>query len=369
VKFLAWDETLFKDPEVFDPDYVPEKLLFRESQLMRITSNLRPALRKSRPINMLCLGPPGTGKTSAVKVVLEDLRSYEDIISVYVNCQLMTSKQAIFAKIFEKVIGYSLPSYGVPFPKIYYSIMNRISKEEKVLIAALDDINLLLDDKLMNEVIYAILKAHEEVEGARTGIIAIATDLKLTAKLDERVGSIFHPDEIYFPLYGVEEIHEILRHRCSAGFYPGVIDEDVIERVAELTYQVGDLRTGIYSLKMAGIEAERRASKKIEIEDVLKAFEGSRKVFLKKYITMLDETEKALLKLIYSSENITSGELYRKFRSSYEIGYTKFYNILSKLENIRLVDLVFQTLDRGRTRVVVKRFEPGLIEQALNEFG
>lgn len=30
VKYLHWDETLFKDAEVFDADYLPDALLHRE---------------------------------------------------------------------------------------------------------------------------------------------------------------------------------------------------------------------------------------------------------------------------------------------------------------------------------------------------
>ena len=317
---------------------------------------------------MLCLGPPGTGKTSCVKLIFKEIaEKVESIVPVYVNCQLVSSNHSIFARIFEKVYGYPLPSYGIPFPKLYASILKKLVEREKVLIVALDDINLLFDDKVMNEAIYAILKAHEDVEKVKTGVIAIGTDLKFAAKLDSRVGSIFHPDEIYFPPYGVYELFEILKQRCEIGFYKGAIEDDVIEKVAELTFEAGDIRVGLYTLKMAGIEAERRGSRKIEIEDVLKVFEGSRKVFLRKCIAMLDETEKELLKLIYSSEELTTGELFEKFKEKRKLSYTKFYNLLTKLENLRAIDLVFKNLKKGRTRVVMKRFEDNVILDALKE--
>ncbi len=369
MKYLRWDETIFKNPEVFDPDYLPEEYLHREQQLLQLSSNLKPALRKSRPVNTLCLGPPGTGKTTAVKLLFKEIEeTSEEIIPVYVNCQIINSKQQVFARIFERVHGYTLPSYGIPFSKVYYSIMNKVAEEEKVLIVALDDLNFLLDDAVMNEVLYALLKAHEEVDGVKLGVIGIATDIKLTARLDDRVGSIFHPDEILFPLYGREEIYDILASRVKHGFYPGAMSEKALERIVDLTYESGDLRFGIYLLKMSGLEAERRASRTIEIEDVERVYEGGKKIFLKKVISALSDEERKLIELIYSSDEITTGELFRIFKNKVAIGYTRFYEMLSKLESIRLIDMRFEQKGRGRTRIVLKRYDPKIVLDALKEF-
>ncbi|WP_290902646.1 hypothetical protein [Ferroglobus sp.] len=51
---------------------------------------------------------------------------------------------------------------------------------------------------------------------------------------------------------------------------------DAFEKIVELTVKTADLRFGIYLLRMAGIEAERRASRKIEVRDVEAVYEGVR---------------------------------------------------------------------------------------------
>jgi len=362
---LGWDETLFKDYEVFDEDYLPEEYLHRESQLLRLITNLKPAVRNARPINCLCLGPPGTGKTTAVKLVFKDLVEFENVLPVYINCQIVNSRQQVFMKIFKAVHGYEPPSYGIPFAKLYYSTLKGL--DDRVLIVALDDLNFLLGDEVANDIIYSLLKAHEEVEGVKIGIIGIATDVKLTAKFDERVSSVFHPDEIYFPLYGIEEIRDILASRAKYGFYPGVLSDEALEKIVQLCYNYADLRFGIYLMKLAGLQAEREASRKIEVKHVEAVYEGSRKVFLRKSIQALCDEERALLKLIYSNDELTTGELYRKFKELTGIGYTKYYEMLSKLESIRLIDTRFEQRG-GRTRVVVKRYEPQLVLEALKEF-
>lgn len=366
MKFLAWDETLFRNHEVFDADYLPEEYLHRELQLSRLAANLSPATKGAAPVHTLCLGPPGTGKTTAVKLVLRELEEYNQVIPVYVNCQIINTKQQVFVRIFEQVLGFSPPSFGTPFQKIYYKIMNRVAEEKKVLVVALDDINMLLDDRIMNEVLYAILKAHEEVEGVKVGVIGIATDMKLSAKLDERVGSIFHYDEVFFPLYGRDEIEDILRRRVELGFYPGAMTEEAFQRVVDLTNESGDLRLGIHLLKLSGIEAERRGSRKVEVQDVDNAYGKSRTVFLRKNIGALNELERRLLEIIYTSQELQTGELYELFSGKHKIGYTRFYEMIEKLENLRLIDLVYApTGKKGRTRIVMKRYNPELLLEAL----
>ncbi|BDZ72106.1 hypothetical protein GCM10025861_26230 [Methanobacterium petrolearium] len=42
---LMGEETLFKDITVFNPDYIPENFLHRESQMEALALCLRPALK------------------------------------------------------------------------------------------------------------------------------------------------------------------------------------------------------------------------------------------------------------------------------------------------------------------------------------
>jgi len=367
---LLWrDQTLFKNMDAFDFDYIPEEFLHRDGQLNQLMLNLKPALKKSQPINTLCLGPPSTGKTTAVKLIFREIENESDeVIPVYINCQIINSKQQIFSKIFRSVYGYSPPSYGVPFIKLYYSILNKIVNEEKVLIVALDDLNFMFDDTTLNEVIYSLIRAHEEVEGVKTGIICISIDTRIMKRFDVNVSSIFHPSEIYFPPYSRQEIYDILSSRAKYGFYPNVLSPEALDRIVDLTYESGDLRFGIYLLKMAGLEAEKRSSRRIDVKDVENVCRNGKKVFLRKSILALNSLEVALLKLIYSNDEITSGQLFKLFRKKHPIGYTKFYEILSKLENLKLIDTGYDRKGRGRSRIIKKIYNSEIVLNAIREF-
>jgi len=120
----------------------------------------------------------------------------------------------------------------------------------------------------------------------KVGTIAIATSKSFVARLEPYLGSIFHFHEITFPLYTREEIKEILHWRVQHGFYPGVMTEEAFEMVVDLVAKNGDIRYGLYLLRRAGIIAEKRASRKIEIEDVIAAREGEEITLLAKSLSL-----------------------------------------------------------------------------------
>ncbi len=356
--------SIFVNPEVFDPEYIPEEFLYRESQLRGLSLALKPAVNGSRPVNCLCLGPPATGKTTAVRIILGELGEFEHVVPVYVNCQLVTSKQQVFAKIYEGVFGHKLPSYSTPFVKLYDAILRKIMDEELVLIVALDDLNALLSDIVLNEALYALLKAHEEFYGVKIGIIGVATDVRLAARLDPRVGSVFHPEEIYFPPYDREEMEGILRSRIRAGLYPGAITDEAFQLILDLAQDANDLRFGLYLVKFAGLEAEERGSDRIEVEDVEAVYISGKIAFVEKSLRALDDLERELLKFVYSSDIDAASTLYKKFREKHRVGYTKFNEALYKLEGLRLIDIVHGVSNR---RTVLKRFDPQVVMKAFEK--
>ena len=70
---LMWDETLFRDPEVFEFDYVPGQFQFRENQMRELAFQIRPGMRGGRPLNSICKGLPGTGKTTSVRKLFSEI--------------------------------------------------------------------------------------------------------------------------------------------------------------------------------------------------------------------------------------------------------------------------------------------------------
>src|SRR5512142_2633692 len=96
---LLWDQTIFREEQYFELDFLPENLLHRESQMRSLQFSIGPALRGSTPLNAYCRGAPGTGKTSAVLKVFEEVENAtQKVLPVYINCQVDSTRYAIFAQ-------------------------------------------------------------------------------------------------------------------------------------------------------------------------------------------------------------------------------------------------------------------------------
>ncbi len=359
---LLSDETIFRDITVFNSDYLPENFKLRQPQMEEMALSLRPALIGGKPINNLILGPPATGKTTAIKKLF-DMAEYDcedDIICVYINCQLHSTKFDIFSQIYKKIFNHAPPETGVPFARIYNSIMNELLDSNKSLIVALDDINHLFAGNVISKVVYDILRAHESFEGVRTGIFAVLSDVDFKYVLDKNVGSIFNANEINFNPYTFDEINRILKERVRIGFYPNVISDDLIEKITDYTYDTGDLRLGIDLLRVSGNNAEVKASRTITEEDVNKAIESSESITLKYILDTLNENEQNLLRFItrISEKNITSGELYKQYNRENKISYATYNRLINKLEFLRLIDTTYTgSGQKGNSRYINLRFD------------
>ncbi|MBQ6443720.1 MAG: ORC1-type DNA replication protein [Methanosphaera sp.] len=369
---LLHDETIFQDMTVFNSDYIPENFKLRQAQMEEMALSLRPALLKGKPINNLILGPPATGKTTAIKKLFEmaDFDCDDTLICVYINCQLHSTKFDIFSQIYKKIFGHAPPETGVPFSRIYNKIMNHLIESDKALIVALDDINHLFASNMISEVFYDILRAYESFEGVRTGLFAVLSDLDFRHVLDQNVGSIFNANEINFNPYTYDETYKILEERVRLGFFPGVISDDLIEQITDYTYESGDLRLGIDLLRTSGNNAEINASRNVTQDDVDKAIRSATSMSLNYILDTLNENEQKLLLYIAraSEEELTSGKLYKGYKRENDMSYATFNRLVNKLEFYRLIDTTYTSTGKvGNSRIITLRFDSKDIKENLKQ--
>jgi cell division control protein 6 len=358
---LSWDESVFRDEHVFEIDYVPETFRHRESQLESLKYALRPAARGSRPLNTVVRGPPGTGKTTSVQKLFSELRAQTDVRTVRVNCQVDSTRYAVFSRIFEGIFDYEPPSSGISFKKLFGQIADRLVEDDEVLVVALDDVNYLFYENEASDALYSLLRAHEAHAGAKVGVICVSSDLSLSVieELDSRVQSVFRPEEVYFPKYDAEEVVDILRERATRGFHDGVLGATELDRVAELTAESGDLRVGIDLLRRAGLNAEMRASRTISLEDVDEAYEKSKYVHLSRSLRGLSESETALVKVLAEHDGEQAGSVYEAFHERTDLGYTRYSEIVNKLDQLGLVGTEYAEVEgRGRSRSISLAYDP-----------
>jgi cell division control protein 6 len=361
---LMWDETLFRDPEVFEIDHVPEQFNHRETQMRELAFQIHPGIRGGRPLNSICRGLPGTGKTTSVRKLFAEIEeATKKLVPIYINCQIDNTKFAIFSQIYRRLSGHLPPASGTSFKQVFDAIARILQKDETVLLVALDDANYLLYENEMNRVLYSLLRSYEAYPGTRIGVIVIISDMDvdLSCEVDARVSSVFRPSEIYFPPYSGEEVREILRERVMQGLFPGSLTEEMFDLVVEQTQKSGDLRVGIDLIKRAALHAEHRASRSIMRDDICRAYDISKYLHLSSSVRSLKEEEKAVLRSLASQSmadaEMNAGEVFKAVNAGMPIGYTRFYEIVKKFDAMRLVDLQYRD-GKGRTRLISLRYDP-----------
>ncbi len=348
---LAWEQTLFKDREIFEIGYVPDEFLYRELQLKKISYAIAPGIDGKRPQNIICIGPPGTGKTTSVKKIIEQAEqiSPSSLILAYVNCRYTKTHYSVLAEIYKKMTGIELPLSGIPLKKLYRKVAETLTAKNKSMFVLLDDADFLISKGIFHEVVNNILRLHEEYP-LNIGLGAVHS---ISYPLLDDITSIYKPTIVKFPGYTWDETFDILDRRVKIGLYPNVVEKVIIEKITGCTVPKGDIRFGIDLLKRSVINAEMRASKTVDFTDVDAALVEASEDRLKRYLKVFTDTETALLNTASEMGTSHAGELFDEFHRRTKKGYTTFHKALNKLINAKLVDIYVENRGKnGRTRVI-----------------
>lgn len=258
--------TIFRDKEVFSIEHVPEIYQFRDPQLQKMALHSQRLKGGHPPQNLVLMGGCASGKTTAVKKFFELLEEhYPGTICVHVNCQTHPTEYKVFIKIHERLFGQTVSVGGLSTFSIYQKVMDHIIKNDLVLVVALDDFDFLRTSKDLNRTLYTLLRAHESYPGAKVGVFTVTSYLR-NFHIDPNVMTVYRPIEIEFQPYRCKEMYHILKERCRVGFYKDVISLEIIQEVAQKSYEIGDVRYGLKRLAEIGEKAERSGSKIIQKE-------------------------------------------------------------------------------------------------------
>jgi archaeal cell division control protein 6 len=336
---LKHDETLFKDELVFDYEYLPRLLKYRENQQQEFANAIKPLLQGRVGSNLVVVGTPGIGKTAACRFVLREMEDYSDkVYGIYVNCWKAETAYKVVVAICEQ-LGYKWIQN-----KKTDELMREVAKilNKKSVVIILDEV-----DKLKEEqVIYQLL---EDVY--KKSLFLITNEKDFLAKMDDRIKSRLLAEVLEFKPYSEEEVRGILGERKELGFFEGVF-VDGFDNIVSKCFELKDVRSGIHLLKLAGEVAENKSKKIIEKEDVdiaISKLDG----FVRSKV-VLDNEEKEIIEVIKENNGEVFSEVFKVYSEQFGKSERTFRRKLYRLKQANLVYSEETRDDKGS--LVVKLF-------------
>ncbi|MCX6802595.1 MAG: AAA family ATPase [Candidatus Diapherotrites archaeon] len=352
----AAEGEIFRDEKFLYPEFVPERLPYRDAQIDEMVHAFQPVLKGGKPQNVFVFGASGTGKTVTVKYVLRELEAFSNRAKgLYLNCFEYNTRQAVLNQICV-FLGVPVPRRGIATDEVYSELLLALKKADFVPLIVLDELDQLMASNTASLVLYDLLRV-VEFQKSRLGIIIISNDESLVAKLDPRVRSSLLHNPVEFAQYTPVQLKEILKERAKYAFNENAIDAEVINVAAgHAAKNKGDARLAIESILRAGRIASREGSSKVQVSHLRTAFDSIHSRALDKAKDFLDLNEKNILKLLCEEDGLVSGKLFAKFKKQFgekALTQRSFRKKLNRLESLKLVKMeAVEKGIRGRTRTV-----------------
>jgi len=292
--------TIIKDLRVLTESFIPRRIIHRDGQINALRDNLKPLIDKEAPRNSFIYGPPGTGKTSMSQYVVDELKAYSPVLSVYINCWLYPSRFKILYSILQSLGQIFIHRKGTPTDELLDLLRQKMKNRSCVIV--LDEADQLEDDKIL----------YDLVETPGICIIMIANKETIFYDADPRIRSRLESMErIEFRPYSTNEILDILKDRAEWGLVPHVITPVQLNKIAE--HSNGDARKAIGVLRAAAETAENQDSELITDTHIEKAIPKSVSINQTKTLESLNVHQKILYGIIKSSRQVPSSDLYQKY--------------------------------------------------------
>jgi len=352
---------IIKNHDVLKLDYIPDKILYRDSQTEKIALVLSPLLNQIKPSNLFIYGKTGTGKTMVTKYVinvLENKIKSNKIVIDYINCRTSGTIYRVLSEIANS-LQVKVPFTGISVSEAQKRIFENLKEREIKLLLVLDEIDFLVNNPLKkdagNDLLYELTRyGSYNNSNSFISIIGISNDIKFKDYLESRVYSSLHDEEVFFPPYTVDELRDILKERAKSAFFDNTISDDVINLIAAHSGgEHGDARRAVDLLRVAAELAERENASKIEIRHVEEALKNIEHDKVTEAISSLPIQEKlVILAIISLNQAENTGHLYMKYLKICEdlgiqpLTQRRVSAIINELDMLGLINA--PVINRGR---------------------
>jgi len=345
-EMLQDSQSLFKDEYALDFAFVPKIIPYREKEQQTVANCIRPLLQDHNGRNALIHGPPGVGKTAACKQLLRELEDndeYSDnLLLLYVNCWQKNTSFKVAAHLCEEA-GYAF-TQNKKTDELFTIFANIANKKKTVII--IDEVDKAED----NDFLYTLSE-----ELFKKSLLMITNYKSWLLELDDRIKSRIAPTMISFNEYNEKETFGILEERAKYAFIADAWNEQELQSVAKRTFQLRDIRLGLFLLKEATISAEEQASKKILPEHTNTAIKKLDEFTIKDKNELEEETQ-IIFKIIKEHSGQKIGDLFKLYqKAGGKVSYKTFQRKLAKLDEDKFITLQKKKGYGGNTTIVNKK--------------
>lgn len=309
------------NPKYLSESYVPSKLLFREKEVEEIARHAADFLFSSVVKNIVVHGPPGVGKTVAVRMLEKTYNETAiehdvDSRAIYVSAKDLTYRRTLYE--LARSLGLNV-NLGMAIADIYEMIVNHMRETDSRYLLIVDEIDKLRKrpgDEPVDSLVYSLSRINERVERIAVAVYLVTNNARIVERLSAPSFSSLAPIFVYFRDYNVNELYAILKDRVEKAFAPGTVEDVALRLLAALIKRESkDLRWGFLVLREAPAEAE---DGKITEKTIWRAVDVVERNVLKQVISGLDVNGLLLLYALAvlmeeGHRYIDSSKLYLKY--------------------------------------------------------
>ncbi|KAG5893707.1 hypothetical protein JTB14_017814 [Gonioctena quinquepunctata] len=219
----------------------PADMPGRENELEEMRSFIQSNLEDKCSGSLYISGPPGTGKTASLNIILNDEAISSEFSKVYVNCTSIKSPTAIYSKI---VSGLKIKMNGKTADYLS-ALENYLKKKHKMILLVLDEIDQL--ENKNQSILYTIFEWPSR-PNSQLILIGIANALDLTDRTLPRLQARceLKPKLMHFAPYSKQQIVEIFTARLKSAGVLEVFSPPAIQMLAGKVAAVsGDVRRAL----------------------------------------------------------------------------------------------------------------------------
>ncbi|MBI5227183.1 AAA family ATPase [Candidatus Micrarchaeota archaeon] len=313
--------------------------LCRKEDEERIISAIKPIAHGNRCENLFVHGPAGSGKTTMVKHVLDQLKNYNQrVLCLYVNCWYHSTSMAIYTKIAD-ALGEPVSRRGRATDEIFDRIVELMKYSKMPVLLVLDEIDGLIcrdDARVLHNV---TTTAHED---ALFGLIGISNGRNILSRVHTKIRDHLRFTPFEVKGYSKEQIFSLLKTRAETGLVETSYSNEGLDRMAELaSNNNGNGKFALELLWKSAKHAEGKGNTSISSEDI----EDMHKL-INVIEPVLGEEERLIVDILKSGQK-TSSELYWLFQKSLWISRRQISNYVVALERKGMIET--RLIQRGNS--------------------